>query len=541
MRSLCTILARTAVITTVVTGCGPQQVELPDDGTPKDTGAVSTEPDAPTPGQRAEEAFNALRTELMELHAAGDTNAILARLKVAMDEAPLAPMQDRLFVWWLAQKVERGDIEDARAAYLKVMREKPQHALMAFNVIPAFYDRTSQPEALLDWLDELADLTTDTDLLTRTWDALLRVYASQAQFDVVAARVPELLDSVPDDVQRHRLLQQVVRSAIRAKRFDAAHAVLDAVREQAPLSDELAQFITMASVDLLLAQEHTDEAAHVLWEAADTVPDTALAAPFRRLMRARLDSGDDEAVARLVRRAINDLGDKRTSRDVLLSVWVRAAGTSGDHREFLSRLERSLDAKVDLGRLLGAFEEGFYAIMSVGTPALQQDCITLLDRMRAVPYDRDTVLARLALLRLDAAFYRKDFGTALKVIHKGVPGYDDAWHEVLSNKISAHLALQEGRHEDAIRHFRAHMETVSDWEDPERDPETGLMMVKEAVLGYNEKRIGDIYASIDRHDKAKAAYQAARDWYEKALQEVDADSEEYKGYRQELAAVPGGG
>ncbi|MBT3192802.1 MAG: hypothetical protein HN341_09635 [Verrucomicrobia bacterium] len=112
----------------------------------------------------------------------------------------------------------------------------------------------------------------------------------------------------------------------------------------------------------------------------------------------------------------------------------------------------------------------------------------------------------------------------------------------MKDKVGAHLALQEGRPSDAIELFRKHMVRVAAWEAPVVNPENGAKMTREAVLGFNEKRLGDIYIGMDGHAAdAGAAYARARDWYQKALADLEPGTIEFKSATDELSRVPVGG
>ena len=70
------------------------------------------------------------------------------------------------------------------------------------------------------------------------------------------------------------------------------------------------------------------------------------------------------------------------------------------------------------------------------------------------------------------------------------------------------------------------------------NPATGEPANKNAVLGLNEKRIGDILARMGKADTAATAYKRARERYQQALAELDPDSIGWREARQELEAVP---
>jgi len=103
---------------------------------------------------------------------------------------------------------------------------------------------------------------------------------------------------------------------------------------------------------------------------------------------------------------------------------------------------------------------------------------------------------------------------------------EGADHANAINKIKAHLALQKGNKPEAIERFRAFMETVKTWPEPEMDPLSSLVNTKEMCLGLNAKRIGDILSSMNDAQGAQAAYQEADGYYAIAQKEVRANSPE---------------
>jgi hypothetical protein len=83
------------------------------------------------------------------------------------------------------------------------------------------------------------------------------------------------------------------------------------------------------------------------------------------------------------------------------------------------------------------------------------------------------------------------------------------------------------------------MARVDAWTEPVINPANGAGMTREAVLGFNEKRIGDIYSKMEGHaEDAAAAYLRSREWYNKAIAAAKPGSIERKIAEKELAQVP---
>ncbi|MFC1453391.1 hypothetical protein ACFLSJ_08625, partial [Verrucomicrobiota bacterium] len=146
---------------------------------------------------------------------------------------------------------------------------------------------------------------------------------------------------------------------------------------------------------------------------------------------------------------------------------------------------------------------------------------------------------RLKSMALDGSFVIEDYERSLATVEAGIPGRDEAWHEMALNKIKAHLALQEGRTDEAVTRFRRFMQDVeATWEEAEEDPSTGIKHTREMSLGFNARRIGDILSEAGQTDAAREAYREARSYCAKALELLDETSREHAMVRERLASMP---
>ena len=90
-----------------------------------------------------------------------------------------------------------------------------------------------------------------------------------------------------------------------------------------------------------------------------------------------------------------------------------------------------------------------------------------------------------------------------------------------------------------MKRFRKFMQLVVKEDDLGQDPTTGVRYTPEMTLGFNAKRIGDIYADAGRAAEATNAYVEAEGFYLQALSDVDKGSKAYEFVKGELAKVPG--
>jgi tetratricopeptide (TPR) repeat protein len=150
------------------------------------------------------------------------------------------------------------------------------------------------------------------------------------------------------------------------------------------------------------------------------------------------------------------------------------------------------------------------------------------------------VRQRVAGYLLDMGFFLEKYAESLKLIEDGVLGEGNPQAEALTCKIKAHLALKEGRIDEAVDYFRQFMKFIEKGSSArEYDALERLWVTRDMILGLNAKRIGDILAKADRKAEADLAYKEAREYYEKALKEFpDETSRENQKICRGLAGIP---
>ncbi|MDP6848467.1 MAG: hypothetical protein QGI24_06730 [Kiritimatiellia bacterium] len=510
------------VLAALLSGCGDRKEE-----------PASKEPAVAT---QKLDAFKALRGDLVRLKEAGLNDEVVARLEKAMTEPELEKNKPAVFRLLLGEYILSGMTNKAEEAYMAAVDDgKTNLVEAAGGIVGTAYVKEKNYTEAIEWGNKLLGKDIPANITAQVLGGLVTSYAASDRAAEIAEKLPAIM-ALKQDERVGRLLRSIASLLRRSGKHEILDSILKSLDEGYDGKPWLKVFVRLTTCDSFLDQRRWQESEKLLMGNVRMVPDGDLSSRFSRLVSGlhQADRGTD--VDRICKNVIANLKGVSLTRASLAALWIRLS--SGDKAAFLKRIAAVLDSGIASPGVVSSFEGGFYELMSTGTSAQRKQCRDLGDRLRnALPGDK-RLNARLTLLELDAAFYLNDFKRALEIVTTGVEGMDEEWHSVLANKISAHLALAENRPLDAIKFFRKHMERVAVWERPQPNPENSVMMEKEAVLGYNEKRIGDIFKSMGRTDDANAAYAKARDYYEKALTIVKADTPEYTEYSKELAAVP---
>ena len=70
------------------------------------------------------------------------------------------------------------------------------------------------------------------------------------------------------------------------------------------------------------------------------------------------------------------------------------------------------------------------------------------------------------------------------------------------------------------------------------DPVTGNSVSREALLGLNAKRIGEILTSMGKTQEALNTYKESLAYYQQALAKVPRDGDEYKALQKAMDEIP---
>lgn len=516
-----TMMAVLALVAGYLTGCGKPEETVSSDPPPE-----------PVPPMQI------LGAELQALDEAGDTNGVVARLNAALTDETFAEHAITLMGWILGYELRLGRVEDALGRYHALVVSAPEKALPLVEIIPNYYRAQGNETGLVAWCEQLIAAPGAESLKPPVWRLAIASLARQGRYADVQERLPAVL--ALGEVSARDMLAEVLRQALHDKAYADALRLATALEPLVEPGGQLATLVVLTRIDVMLGQARLEEAESLLLSQAASLKDRDLAGRLVRLLRAADEAGKGEQVSRIAVGVLDEMTGRTSVRDQIGRLWVQLAVDAQDPAAFLVRAAKALDAGLTPPRMAQIVESGFYLVMQTGDMAQREAGTKLVARALALDGLSDDQRESLLMRQLDAAFYRNDFKAAATVVEGGIPNHDETWHAELLDKIAAHVALGEGRHADAIKLFRKHMATVARWEEPVKNPENGNLMTKEVVLGFNEKRLGDIYTGMDGHgDDAQAAYRRAREWYGKALDLLKPDSPEYAQAQAELSTVPG--
>ncbi len=477
--------------------------------------------------------------EISSLQEAEGDAAAVARMREMLSQPAYSEIRGPIIQRLLETLTAAGDADGALATYLELAAVDAAMAETGFGMAIQAAMQDEDPQVRADRVERLiAAGSLPLPLRVAAWQFRMEVYAQTGSIGEIAGRVAGIMDSDVASAAR-TVFATAISQGMRIPDYAGVQSLLAAIETRSLWNADLDLFVKLARGELLLAKDKPEAAWNHYLALADVIGDSEFSRRLSAVLKAAKRLALPELSARVVE-TVYQRGDSfPMTRDVAAAWTVREAADGGNVGALLAATRTALESGATVARFYHGFSRGFYAMIQQSTPAERTAVDDLLRRLSGVPDLTEAMQGMIASVRLDVAFFAEDFKVALTIVEAGVPGFDEAWHEEIRDKVSAHIAQQEGRHEDAIALYRKHMDRVIAWEQPVINPENNQKMIKEVVLGFNEKRIGDLWSAVPgREADAAAAYERAREWYGRGLELLEQDSPEYAAASAELAAVP---
>lgn len=502
-----------------VTGCS-----RPEQAPPVDAG------DGVAAGETAafDTMFDQARTHFHE----GNTDAAVDLLTEGLANPEFVENQPTIFRALIELLLIENRVVDAQTNFLAMLHASPDTAVQAFNMIPTHLKRQDDPSAYLSWTAQMVGMELPNAVAESA-------YSYYMDANIMAGNLDKMPDLAQNCVVRFggdaavRIFTRPLNDLVNRGEYAAIRDVLKTLSETAEAS--AVDFVTAMEIVLAAAETNWDAATTMFKAKAADLAERSAHMAFRcTLDRAQQAARSDVSDA-LCTYVLASMPDAKRLRRLAASNYIRVAVDAGDHDGVVARTKWLVEA--------GAAEmvepqvsKHFYSVMQNASDESKKDMLGIVEQLIA---SKDSAPdASLQALLMDGAVLCEEYGIALNVLDAGFRADDEAWVAMARNKLSAHLALEEGRTDEAVGRFRDFMKHVETWTEPTSDPSTGISYSREMTLGLNARRIGDIYRDVGRTNEAAKAYAEARAYFEEAQADVEAESKESTYINRQLAEIP---
>ena len=469
----------------ITAGCGRQGTE------------VISPPALPSekPSDASATPMESLLNEVSELMGSGKHAAAIALVEEAIQDEKYAEDQSRLVGVLSSLYVRFDPAVRTRDLILTYTNETTGLSLDAVSNLGNYLLAYKRYDEALMASEQFRSMTDDDAIQRMAWQWVCRVAVGQNKLESIAASLDQMAAELPE-LEVAGLLGQSINMGIRNGSLEGVDALITAVEGSHANRPGMKAVLTLGRADLFSEKGDNAASANLLLANANMFQDRQIRGRLQRAGSRYLKQGKHAELDALAQQVVDKLSQMSSTRSAIASLWVDSAIRQKLPVAAMDRLDRMRAAGMTAEQQRRVYENVFYEVMNGAPLELQKRCLGF---GQGIPLDqlRDDGQSLLLAL-LDGTFFLSDFDSSLKLLTEGIPGQDKDWHEMLINKVGAHKAEVEGRFEEAIAGYQRHMDRVNTWEDSINDPITQQAVIKEAVLAFNEKRVGDLYGKMGR-------------------------------------------
>ena len=500
----CLAIAVTCLFTA---GCGEKE---PEPVAPEVKEAEAAAEKAPEPDPQS-----ALFMKADELYTGGDTNGALELLDTSLDAPEFKEAKPQIFNMLVRMMLYAGKTDEARGRMLNVYSNDVELASSSFGIVYAYYAETGDSTNALDWTETVLavpDLPQIVRRNMREWNLLGLI--ENGKNDKAVKVAASLVRAAPAD-DAASIVRRAIDMLFIRKDLTMVERIL-AESSKIISSDPSVQSLLLSTrLRLLAEQGKWDTLRPAFQSGSQKLGDTDLVYLLRHILIASSRAKQIDISDEFCYFIITNAPDKERTYSIAARQLIDNAAQKKSE-DLPDRLEKLLAQKKQVQLVCDLYLRYFYDL--IDNPAVMAEMKDLGMRLEPLA-PSDEVRGAIRTIVLESCFLLEDFDSALKLLKVGIPSHDKAWHDMAIVKVEAHKALKEKRPLDAIKHFRSFMSIVAaSKESDAADPTTGVVHTREMILGFNAKRIGDIYKTVPDEAKAKDAYKEARDYYNKALE-----------------------
>jgi len=379
--------------------------------------------------------------------------------------------------------------------------------------------RNRRPAAeLLAWAQQLAKTPKLPDsAVNRAMDWAYSAALDANQDDQAIKILAEILAKRGADATVIQSAKRAVNLFIQRGRLDSLSRMLDTLRRAAPGGEALDHLLLAARARLAAASADWKACETHLANAFAALPDSPnLYELLSQVLPLVERAGQSALMDALAKTLATTQPGKTSSVRHAIQFWERDA-RANKPADFPNRVQILMDAGVRSSDIFDAISTFFYAVSDNPDPAILQKIRAQGEKLFADDATGNLAIAPYCLI--DMAWCLEDFDGVLCILEAGVPEKGESWHTMAAIKIKAHKALVNRQIPEAIEQFRIFMKYLDEHgvEEDFADPVHGVTLPKEALLGYNAKRIADLLADTDPAGSAKAL-EEARAYYAKAIE-----------------------
>lgn len=477
--------------------------------------------------------------EVRQLAAEGQVDPAIARLESLWKSNDYKESMPAILAALVSIEVGADRMDAAQKRFLTVMTESPALAVQAFGIIEEALLARGENQEMVDWAIRLRSHKLGDAALTALARGHIRALAALGKKADIIVEVRHYLPCL-SEAEAFGLADGYFQAAVQGRDWEQAEALVTTLSQMMPDSPVKRDAVVASTVSMILARDGWSAAEVYFRRMVQELTDARAAQVLRILGEAMVAAKALTAADALYGFGMVDDKTRPMFRGAAATGWLSVEGLRGSADELVRRLAVLKTREYPSDFIANLISRHYSCLLNKGT-SKEFDALNLLLQSLRKGEQGKGLLRQLDGMLLDVSYFREDYEASLEIIERGLVIDDPANKALMICKVNAHIALKKGDYRTSIGLFRKFMEVIATEKSSSIDPVENIQVSPKMILGFNARRIGDIWIKAGSADEAAKAYTEAREHYEDALKEFpDALSGENKKILRELNEIPRG-
>ncbi|MDD2600818.1 MAG: hypothetical protein PHO37_16620 [Kiritimatiellae bacterium] len=482
--------------------------------------------------QRLEATFSQIY-QLQSEQKYAEADALITK---SLSSRDFADFKDRLTLLKTELLIQQAKYAEAEEVILGELARSPTLVNDSLNALFAHYAATQSFDKSLALSGKILDAhpTLPDAMLASILSGRLGVTLEMDDIDLQKSALDAIISAVKESSKAVAMIEPQIATLLQKKNYPAVMELVAHIRKAGAGDEHYANFAATINLKCVVESQNWEQLNTAYESCVQQMPDNELTKLMRYVFVALSKARKAELIKQCALSGIYNATGKPRSTDYAASKWVEICFAE-DKKTLPVNLAALKKTAVSPDQIASIFDRYFYEV-ATDSAVIKELCRMGAELVAAC--SDENIQNSLKVKILDGAFIIEDYDLAVSLLEAGIPGKDQAWHEMSLPKVKAHRAQARKQPREAVKHYREFMDCWKTSEkEEELDPTSGIAYSKEWILARNASRIAEILSSIPDEAEAALARDEAKAYFKVAIEKAQEDAAALKLVTEEAAKL----
>lgn len=444
--------------------------------------------------------------------------------------------KDRLTLLKTESLIQQDKYTEAEEIILSELPRNPMLVKESLNALFNHYTTTGAFDKSLALSSKIlnARLPLPEEMTITILSGRLAAALELDNIELQKAAIDDVMLTIKESSKAVSIIEPQMTALIQKKNYPVAIELATHIRNAGTNNDQYLNLAAMINLQCVIESQNWEQLNPAYEICVEQMPDGELTKLMRYVFVTLSKAQKNDLLKQCALAGVYNATDKPRATDYAAGKWIEVCFAE-DKKTLPANLAALKKTTVSPDQIASIFDRYFYEV-AADTAIIKELCQMGPELIKGC--SDENIQNSLKVKILDGAFIIEDYDLAVSMLEAGIPGKDQAWHDMSLPKVKAHRAQARKQPREAVKHYREFMEcwNTSDKEE-ELDPTSGIAYSKEWILARNASRIAEILSSIPDEAEALKAREEAKAYFKVAIEKAKDDAAALKLVTEEAAKL----